>query len=107
MNKLDSLSFIVALSLQACGGGGGGSAPPSSVVTPPPNFESPHPDTWETQSPADAGFNAAALSDAFDYAMRDGTFTQAALVIRDGKLIEEFATAKKDKVSELAQACAS
>jgi thioredoxin-like negative regulator of GroEL len=26
---------------------------------------------------------------------------------KDGKLIEEFATAKKDKVSELAQACAS
>ena len=89
MNKLVSLSFIVALSLQACGGGGGGSTPPSSVVTPPPSFESPHPDTWETQSPADAGFNAAALSDAFDYAMQDGTFTQAALVIRDGKLIEE------------------
>ena len=45
MNKLVSLSFIVALSLQACGGGGGGSTPPSSVVTPPPSFESPHPDT--------------------------------------------------------------
>ncbi len=26
---------------------------------------------------------------------------------KDGKLIEEFATAKKDKVTELAQACAS
>ncbi len=89
MNKLGYLSLIVAISLQACGGGGGGSTPPSSVVTPPPVFESPHPDTWETQSPADAGFNAAALSDAFDYAMQDGAFTQAVLVIRDGKLIEE------------------
>ena len=89
MNKLVNLSFIVALSLQACGGGGGGSTPPSSVVTPPPSFESPHPENWETQSPADARFNSAALSDAFDYAMQDGTFTQAALVIRDGKLIEE------------------
>ena len=26
---------------------------------------------------------------------------------KDGKLLEEFATAKKDKVSELAEACAS
>ena len=26
---------------------------------------------------------------------------------KDGKLIEEFATAKKDKVTELAEACAS
>ena len=91
MCKLGYLSLIVALSLQACGGGGGGggSTPPSPVVTPPPSFESPHPETWETQSAADAGFNATALSDAFDYAMQDGTFSQAALVIRDGKLIEE------------------
>ena len=89
MYKLGYLSLIVALSLQACGGGGGGSTPPSPVVTPPTSFGSPHPETWETQSAADAGFNATALSDAFDYAMQDGTFTQAALVIRDGKLIEE------------------
>jgi hypothetical protein len=50
---------------------------------------SPHPETWETQSATDAGFNATALSDAFDYAMQDGSFTQAAIVIRHGKLIQE------------------
>ena len=89
MYKLGSLALVAALSLQACGGGSGGSAAPSPVITPPPSFVSPHPDIWETQSASDAGFSATALSDAFDYAMQDGSFTQAAIVIRDGKLVKE------------------
>ena len=89
MKKLASLACIIALALQACGGGGGSSSPAAPAVTPPPSFVSPHPETWETQSATDAGFNATALSDAFNYAMQDGSFTQAAIVIRDGKLIQE------------------
>lgn len=89
MKKLASLAFIIALALQACGGGGGSSSPSAPAVTPPPAFVSPHPETWETQSATDAGFNATSLSDAFNYAMQDGSFTQAAIVIRDGKLIQE------------------
>ena len=89
MKKLASLACIIALALQACGGGGGSSSPSAPAVTPPPAFVSPHPKTWETQSATDAGFNATALSDAFNYAMQDGSFTQAAIVIRDGKLIQE------------------
>ncbi len=89
MKKLASLACITALALQACGGGGGSSSPSAPAVTPPPAFVSPHPETWETQSATDAGFNATALSDAFNYAMQDGSFTQAAIVIRDGKLIQE------------------
>ena len=89
MTKLASLACIIALALQACGGGGGSSSPSAPAVTPPPSFVSPHPETWETQSATDAGFNATALSDAFNYAMQDGSFTQAAMVMRDGKLIQE------------------
>ena len=89
MKKLASLACFIALALQACGGGGGSSSPSAPAVTPPPAFVSPHPETWETQSATDAGFNATALSDAFNYAMQDGSFTQAAIVIRDGKLIQE------------------
>lgn len=91
MSKARFLGLIAALSLQACGGGGGGSPAPATTptVTPPPNFESPHPDAWETQSATEAGFDASALSGALDYAMQDGSFTQAAIVIRDGKLVEE------------------
>ncbi|WP_279241277.1 hypothetical protein [Candidatus Paraluminiphilus aquimaris] len=90
MKKRTFLVCCIALAVQACGGGGGGSSPSSqAAITPPPGFVSPHPETWETQAPTDAGFNAAALSDAFNYAMQDGSFTQAAIVIRDGKLIEE------------------
>ena len=31
--------------------------------------------------------SSAKLSQAFDYAMQDGSFTQAALIIKDGKLV--------------------
>ena len=89
MKKRTFLVCCIALAVQACGGGGGSSPSSQAAITPAPSFVSPHPETWETQSPTDAGFNAAALSDAFNYAMQDGSFTQAAIVIRDGKLIEE------------------
>ena len=89
MKKRTFLVCCIALAVQACGGGGGSSPSSEAALTPPPSFVSPHPETWETQSPTDAGFNAAALSDAFNYAMQDGSFTQAAIVIRDGKLVEE------------------
>ena len=89
MKQLGSLACVIALALQACGGGGGSASPSEPAITPPPSFVSPHPETWETQSATDAGFNATALSDAFNYAMQDGSFTQAAIVIRNGKLIQE------------------
>lgn len=89
MNRIGYSTLLAALILQACGGGGSSSPAPAPVVTPPPSFESPHPDNWETQSATDAGFDESALSDAFDYAMRDSSFTQAALVVRNGKLVEE------------------
>ena len=89
MNRIGYSALLAALILQACGGGGSSSPAPAPVVTPPPSFQSPHPDNWETQSATDAGFDESALSDAFDYAMRDGSFTQAALVVRNGKLVEE------------------
>ena len=89
MKRLASLACVIALALQACGGGGGSSSPSEPALTPPPSFVSPHPETWATQSATNAGFNATSLSDAFNYAMQDGSFTQAAIVIRNGKLIQE------------------
>ena len=89
MKKRTFLVCCIALAVHACGGGGGSSPSSEAALTPPPSFVSPHPETWETQSATDAGFNATALSDAFNYAMQDGSFTQAAMVIRDGKLIQE------------------
>lgn len=88
--KVHALIFSLSLLCTACGGGGGGaSTTPPAPIAQPPVFESPHPATWETQSAADAGFDTAALEEAFGYAMADGSFTQAALVVKAGKLVDE------------------
>jgi len=83
-------SLLIFAILTACGGGGGSTdtsvtVPPSS----PPAFESPHPDIWETASASEAGFDEDALDSAFEYAVTDGFYTQAAVLIKDGKLVRE------------------
>ena len=83
-------SLLIFAILSACGGGGGSTdtsvtVPPSS----PPAFESPHPDIWETASASEAGFDEDALESAFEYAVTDGFYTQAAVLIKDGKLVRE------------------
>ena len=83
-------SLLIFAILSACGGGGGSTdtsvtVPPSS----PPNFESPHPDIWETASASEAGFDEDALDSAFEYAVTDGFYTQAVVLIKDGKLVRE------------------
>ena len=83
-------SLLIFAILSACGGGGGSTdtsvtVPPSS----PPHFESPHPDIWETASASEAGFDEDALDSAFEYAVTDGFYTQAVVLIKDGKLVRE------------------
>ena len=83
-------SLLIFAILSACGGGGGSTdtsvtVPPSS----PPDFESPHPDIWETASASEAGFDEDALDSAFEYAVTDGFYTQAVMLIKDGKLVRE------------------
>ena len=84
-------SLLVVAVLSACGGGSGGSTDTSVTVTTaaPPAFESPHPDIWETAGASEAGFDGDALDSAFEYAMTDGFYTQAVLLIKDGKLVKE------------------
>ena len=83
-------SLLIFAILSACGGGGGSTdtsvtVPPSS----PPDFESPHPDIWETASASEAGFDEDALDSAFEYAVTDGFYTQAVVLIKDGQLVRE------------------
>ena len=83
-------SLLIFAILSACGGGGGSTdtsvtVPPSS----PPAFESPHPDIWETASASEAGFDEDALDSAFEYAVTDGFYTQAVVLIKDGQLVRE------------------
>ena len=90
--KAFTIGLSAAVLLQSCGGGGGGASGFSDRViieASPSVVESPHPAVWEVASPAEIGFDATLLDQAFDYAMTDGFFTQAALVIKDGKLINE------------------
>ena len=84
-------SLLIFALLSACGGGGGGSTDTSVTVPPssPPAFESPHPAIWETASASEAGFDEDALDSAFEYAVTDGFYTQAAVLIKDGKLVRE------------------
>ena len=84
-------SLLIFALLSACGGGGGGSTDTSTTVTTtsPPAFESPHPDIWETASASEAGFDEDALDSAFEYAVTDGFYTQAVVLIKDGKLVKE------------------
>lgn len=79
--------FISTSFLISCGGGS--SSSPSSTekpVTLPVIYPS-HPYVWDEATPESVGMSSAKLSQAFDYAMQDGSFTQAALIIKDGKLI--------------------
>lgn len=92
MRPLQNLSSLMIFALlSACGGGGGGSTDTSVTVTTtsPPASESPHPDIWETASAPEAGFDGDALDGAFEYAMTDGFYTQAVLLIKNGKLVKE------------------
>ena len=84
-------SLLIFAILTACGGGGGGSTDTSVTVppSPPPAFESPHPDIWETASASEAGFDEDALDSAFEYAVTDGFYTQAVVLIKDGQLVRE------------------
>ena len=84
-------SLLIVALLSACGGGGGGSTDTGVTVTTtsPPAFESPHPDIWETASASEAGFDEDALDSAFEYAVTDGFYTQAVVLIKNGKLVKE------------------
>ena len=44
---------------------------------------------WDEARPRSVGFNEEALDKAFDYALADGTYTQAAIVVKDNKLVYE------------------
>lgn len=73
--------LLLVLLLTACGGG---SESPGEPLDPPAN-----PDVWTKVSPESVGMSSAKLSAAFDEAFADGTYTQAALVIKDGRLVYE------------------
>ena len=76
-------SFIMTF-LVSCSGGS------DATMTVTQSLNSPeHPIVWDTASPASVNMSETKLDAAFDYAFAEGTFTQSAVVIKDGKLIYE------------------
>jgi CubicO group peptidase (beta-lactamase class C family) len=75
--------FLVA----SCGGSGNSG---QSRVSPTiPSTTPSHPIVWDIATPESVGMSKAILDEAFRYAMEDGSYTQAAVVIKDGKLVYE------------------
>lgn len=58
---------------------------------------------WDTVSPATAGMDEGQLDAAFDDAFADGAYTQAALVIKDGKLVYERYKGATENESDIYQ----
>ena len=88
MNKIVIRLNILTLSLlfiYSCSGGSNSISP--EIVEPSSSPE--HPLIWEVVTPSSVNMNEVKLSSAFDYAFADGTFTQSAVVIKDGKLVYE------------------
>ena len=69
--------------------GGGGNSQQSAVSLPSPPVTPSHPVVWDIATPESVGMNKSVLDEAFRYAMEDGSYTQAAVVIKDGKLVYE------------------
>ena len=88
MSKIITRLNFFTLSLLFIYSCSGGSSAPSPEIVEPSVFPE-HPLTWEVVSPSSVSMNEAKLRSAFDYAFTDGTFTQSAIVIKDGKLVHE------------------
>ena len=86
--------LILFISLSSCGGGGGN---PTSPPDPPnPTF------SWEKVSPESVGLSAEKVTAAMNYAMEDGKYSQAAIIIKNGKIVaEEYRGIKSNEVTQL------
>lgn len=89
-----SISLILLLTLlAACGGGSGSSTPANQPAAPDTGSEETpevvEPAVWQEATPESAGMDSGVLQQAFDQAFIDGSYTQAALVIKDNKIVYE------------------
>jgi|TARA_B110000483_G_scaffold104681_1_gene127743 CubicO group peptidase (beta-lactamase class C family) len=79
--------FIFVFLVVSCGGGGNSEQDSVSPII--PATKPTHPIIWDIVTPESVGMSKAILDEAFRYAMEDGSYTQAAVVIKDGKLVYE------------------
>ena len=74
--------YFLSISILSCGGGGGGN-PSLPSETELQSF------SWQVVSPESQGLNSAKVQAAMNLAMEDGKFSQAAIIIKDGKIVAE------------------
>ena len=74
--------FIISILfvLSSCGGGGSGNTP---------DIPSVQPFVWEVVTPESQGLDSTKVQAAINFAMEDGKFTQAAIIIKNGKIVGE------------------
>ena len=77
------LFLLIFILLSSCGGGGN-----TPATTPDPPVQNPT-FSWEVVTPESQGLSAAKVSAAMNFAMEDGRYTQAALIIKNGKIVAE------------------
>ena len=84
-----TLIVLFSLSIVSCGGGSSSSPDMDNTPIAPPQTNPTHPLVWDVVTPESVGMSSSGLEQAFDYVFQDGSFTQAAVVIKDGKLVYE------------------
>ena len=87
--------YVFCISILSCGGGGGGNSLPQSEVV-SQSF------SWQVVSPESQGLDSDKVQAAMNLAMEDGKFSQAAIIIKDGKIVAEqyksIGTAEKNLI---------
>ena len=84
-----TLIVVFSLSIVSCGGGSSSAPDMDNAPIAPPQTYPTHPLVWDAVTPESVGMSSSGLKQAFDYVFQDGSFTQAAVVIKDGKLVYE------------------
>ena len=77
------LALLLFIFLSSCGGGGSTPTPTSDPPIQNPTF------SWEVATPESQGLSAAKVTAAMNFAMEDGRYTQAAIIIKNGKIVAE------------------
>ena len=86
-----TFASLLSLILISCGGGSSSNPVKIDVPNTPSIVNPTNPLIWENVTPESVGMNSSYLDSAIDYAFQDGSYTQAVVVIKDGKLIAERA----------------
>ena len=77
------LFLLIFILLSSCGGGGNTPTPTPDPPAQNPTF------SWEVVTPESQGLSAAKVTAAINFAMEDGRYTQAAIIIKNGKIVAE------------------